>query len=66
MDITWIASFIAAIISFFVVYISIGIFNAQAIRKSRILVSFLTAILTLIFFSFLTLILSQVSLIPSP
>jgi len=65
MDITWLASFIAAIISFFIIYILIGIFKPQAIRKSRILVSFLTAIFTLIFFSFLALILSQVSLIPS-
>ncbi|WP_037286473.1 hypothetical protein [Saccharibacillus sacchari] len=63
MDIILIATFLAAILSFFIVYILIGIFNAHANPKSRILVSFLTAILSLIFFAFMAVIVGQVSLI---
>ncbi|CAM4214807.1 hypothetical protein [Saccharibacillus endophyticus] len=40
MDIAWIASFNAASISFFIVYILIGLFEAQAIQKSRMLAAF--------------------------
>lgn len=58
-------SLLVALINFFMIYILLGSIHAKMAKKSRLIVSVLSAMITMIFFLILSFIAGQVAFIPS-